>query len=357
MNKLLFFSIILLGFTSCDTLTKSSRNTDIATGKPGEVLVMCSDELWNSPEMDSLIYALAGEEEPYYPMEYNFRFYQKNVIGFTSLYKKVRNIMIIERQQNARYSPAQVKLVKNKWVTDQLVVEITYQHKEDLLNLIRFDAAKIFSAFEEIEIERNEKAFQAGKMEPLRNKLAEKYGIRFHVPSGTEIRSNLGDFMRLDLPERSREMVMDGGPDFQTQKANFILSSILIWQQDYRDKAQLTPESLLQFQDSTLKVYAPHERKGAYMGTEYDSLVYPVSRVFEHNGLYTVEIKGQYRMNGRDDVFMGGPFVSYSFVHPTTNKLITVFGLVHGPSETLINYIREHKAIFRTLTVDESKTK
>jgi hypothetical protein len=352
MNKLLIFGLLLLVFSSCETLTKRARNTDIATGKPGEVLVVCSDALWNSPEMDSLILSLAGEEEPYYPMEYNFRFYQKNIISFTSLYKKVRNIMIIERQQNARFSPAQVKLVKNKWVTDQLVIEITYQNKEDLVNLIQYDADKLFKALEEIELVRNEKAFRASKMGPLRTKLAEKYGFRIDVPSGTEIRSNTGEFMRLDLPERSREMVMDGGPDFQTQKANFILSSILIWQQDYKHKEQLTPAALLRHQDSILKLYAPHERKGAYMGTEYDSLVYPVSRVFEHNGLYTVEIKGQYRMNGRDDVFMGGPFVCYSFVQPTTNKLITLFGLVHGPSETLINYIREHKAIFRTLTVE-----
>jgi hypothetical protein len=357
MSKLLIFSLVLFAFTSCETLTKRKRTTDIATGKPGEILVVCSDDLWNSSEMDSLIYSLAGIEEPYYPMEYNFRFYQKNVIGFSSLYKKVRNIIIVERQQNARFSPAQVQLVKNKWVTDQLVAEITYQHKEDLLNLIQYDSKKIFDAFEELEINRNAKAFSASRMEPLRKKLFEKYGFKIHVPEGTEIKSNKNDFLRLDLPERSREMVMDGGADYQTQKANFILSSILIWQQDYRDKAQLTRESLLQFQDSTLKVYAPHERKGAYMGTEYDSLVYPVSRVFEHNGLYTVEIKGQYRMNGRDDVFMGGPFVSYSFVHPATNKLITLFGLVHGPSETLINYIREHKAIFRTLTVDESTMK
>src|SRR5690606_7956415 len=121
----------------------------------------------------------------------------------------------------------------------------------------------------------------------------------------------------------------------ETQRANFILSSVLIWQQNYTSKSQLTKESLLAFQDSILKQYAPHQKEGAYMTTEYDSLVYPIATILEINDLYTVEIKGQYRMSGRDDVFMGGPFISHSFVNPTTNKLITVYGMVHGPSESL----------------------
>jgi len=36
-------------------------------------------------------------------------------------------------------------------------------------------------------------------------------------------------------------------------------------------------------------------------------------------------------------------------VNPNTNKIVTLFGMVHGPSEPLLNYIREHKALIRTL--------
>jgi hypothetical protein len=100
-----------------------------------------------------------------------------------------------------------------------------------------------------------------------------------------------------------------------------------------------------------LKKYAPHEKKGAYLATEYDTVVYPILRKFELNGIELFEVKGQYRIGGRVDVFMGGPFVSYFFKHPRTHKLILIFGMVHGPSEPLLNYIREHKALVQTLKV------
>jgi len=181
--------------------------------------------------------------------------------------------------------------------------------------------------------------------------LQAKYGLTFDFPVGVDVLNDVDDFMRFDIPDRSREMPLDGGADVQTSKANFILSSVLIWQQDYTMPEQLTMMNLLDFQDTILKKYAPHEKKGAYLATEYDTLVYPISQTLPINGVDMVEIKGQYRIRGRSDVFMGGPFVSYSFVNPKTNKIVTVFGMVHGPSEPLLTYIREHKALVRTLKI------
>ena len=154
--------------------------------------------------------------------------------------------------------------------------------------------------------------------------------------------------MRIDIPDRSREMPLDGG-NVQTSKANFIMSYVLLWERDFNDPSHFTREVLLQHQDSILKKFAPHEKEGAYLATEYDTIVYPVSKTIEVAGQEMIEIKGQYRIRGRSDVFMGGPFVSYSFVNPNTNKIVTLFGMVHGPSEPLLNYLREHKALIRTL--------
>lgn len=352
MKRITIFIALAFLLFACDDFTKGKKGGALATGKPGEVLVVCTDDLWNSGEIDSLIYALAKEEEPYYPLEYTFKFYQKNAGGFNHIHKKVRNILIIQQQNNAQFSPAKVEFVRDKWVKGQLVTEVTFKEKADLLQVAKYDAEKIAHRFEESEIDRIVEANRLAKMKPLAKKIYEKYGVYLDFPSGSEVKSDKDIFLRIDIPERSREMKLDGGPAYETQRANFILSSWLMWQVDYTKKEQLESKNLLHAQDSILKIYAPHHKEGAYMATEYDSLVYPVSQVFEYNDLYTVEIKGQYRMNGRDDVFMGGPFVSYSFVHPKTNKLITMFGMVHGPSEPLINYIREHKGLFRTLHLE-----
>lgn len=352
MQKLLFIALIAITIVSCDDFTRGKKSGALATGKPGEILLVCTDDLWNSSEIDSLIYALAEEVEPYYPLEYKFKFYHKNAGGFNHLHKKVRNILIVQQQDNAQYSPAKIEFKQDKWVKGQTVVEISFKELSDLLQVIKYDALKISKRFEEGEIARNIEGYKLAKMKPLGDKVFNKYGMRIDFPAGAQVLSDKNEFMRIDIPDRSREMKLDGGANYETQRANFIQSSLLMWQQDYRSKDQLSKASLLASQDSIFKLYAPHHKEGAYMATEYDSLVYPLADIFEFNGLYTVEMKGQYRMNGRDDVFMGGPFVSFSFVNPNTNKLITLYGMVHGPSEPLINYIREHQSLFRTIQLD-----
>ncbi len=351
MIKFLPFAVVVLTLASCSEFNKRRNNETWATGKPGQVLVVCTDELWQSSELDSFFFEISPAEAPYYPFEYAFKFNQKNVAGFNSNYKSTRNILIIEKHDEAEYTPVKVNILRNKWVKGQVVVEVFFNNVKDINKISKADLNAITQAFEEAEIDRYVKHFNSKSNASVKSILQAKYGLTFDFPVGVDVLNDVDDFMRFDIPDRSREMPLDGGADVQTSKANFILSSVLIWQQDYTMPEQLTMMNLLDFQDTILKKYAPHEKKGAYLATEYDTLVYPISQTLPINGVDMVEIKGQYRIRGRSDVFMGGPFVSYSFVNPKTNKIVTVFGMVHGPSEPLLTYIREHKALVRTLKI------
>lgn len=347
MKYLFLLSLIAL-FFSCDEFTKRRNNETWATGKPSEVLVVCTDELWTSKNIDTLLVQLSPAEEPFYPFEYAFKFSQKNVAGFNSNFRSSRNILIIERHNNAKYSPAKINILEDKWVRGQVVVELFFKELSDLNNLSSAEIKSITEAFEAGEINRLVNHYNMKANQSLKSIVKNKYGIELNFPIGIKIVNEKDDFLRLDVPERSREMPLDGG-NVQTSKANFIMSSVLMWQREYSDSTLFTNEQLLQHQDSVLKKYAPHEKKGAYLATEYDTLVYPIFNKLEIAGKEVIEIKGQYRIRGRSDVFMGGPFVSYSLVNPKTKKIITLFGMVHGPSEPLLNYIREHKALIRTL--------
>jgi hypothetical protein len=350
MKLLLTVASAALMLSSCSEFNKRRNNQTWATGKPGEVLVVCTDDLWLSNNLDSFLQQLAPPEEPYYPLEYAFRFHQKNVSGFNSTFRSTRNILIIEQHNNAKYSPAKINILHDKWVKGQVVVEVFFQDIRDLHALTSAEICKITDAFEEGEINRLVKHFTTKKNNAVQAVIRDKYGVELSLPVGVEIVNNKDDFLRIDIPERSREMPLDGGK-VQTSKVNFIMSYVLMWQREYSDETFFSRAELLKYQDSILKKYAPHEKEGAYLATEYDSLVHPISRTFDLNGTPLIEIKGQYRIRGRSDVFMGGPFVSYSFVNPKTNNIVTIFGMVHGPSEPLLNYIREHKALIRTLKI------
>jgi len=351
MIRLMSFAFVLITLASCSEFNKRRNNETWATGKPGQVLVICTDELWQSTELDSFFVQISPAEAPYYPFEYAFKFNQKNVVGFNSNYKSTRNILIIEKHEGSEYSPAQVNIIKNKWVKGQVVVEVFFNDVSDVKNISISDLNAITEAFEQAELDRYVKHFASKSNNSVKALLETKYGLSLDFPTGVNVLNDVDDFMRIDVPDRSREMPLDGGANVQTSKANFILSSVLIWQQDFIASEQLSMLNLLAFHDTILKKYAPHEKEGAYLATEYDTLVYPISQTLPINGVDMVEIKGQYRIRGRSDVFMGGPFVSYSFVNPKTNKIVTVFGMVHGPSEPLLTYIREHKALARTLKI------
>jgi len=345
----LFLMTIIL--SSCSEFNRRKNNETWATGKPGEILVVCTDELWQSVDLDSFFVKLSPAEAPYYPSEYAFRFIQRNVTGFNSNFKKSRNILVIERHNNAKYSPASINIIQNKWVRGQVVVELFFKDLSDLNQLPMQEVIKIYEALEQAELNRYVKHFISKSNFNTKQLVREKYGIELDFPTGIDILNDVDDFIRFDIPDRSREMPLDGGSGIQTSKANFILSSVMIWQQVYVDAEQLSFQNILSYQDSVLKKYAPHEKQGAYLATEYDTLVYPIANKMSIGGIEITEIKGQYRIRGRSDVFMGGPFVSYTFLNPKTNKIITLFGMVHGPSEPLLTYIREHKALIRTLKI------
>jgi len=124
MIKFLPFAVVVLTLASCSEFNKRRNNETWATGKPGQVLVVCTDELWQSSELDSFFFEISPAEAPYYPFEYAFKFNQKNVAGFNSNYKSTRNILIIEKHDEAEYTPVKVNILRNKWVKGQVVVEV-----------------------------------------------------------------------------------------------------------------------------------------------------------------------------------------------------------------------------------------
>jgi hypothetical protein len=57
---------------------------------------------------------------------------------------------------------------------------------------------------------------------------------------------------------------------------------------------------------------------------------------------YAVEMRGLWRV---EHDFMGGPFVSYTFVDWRKNQIVTVFGYVYQPNKAKRNLLRQVEAI------------
>jgi hypothetical protein len=83
-----------------------------------------------------------------------------------------------------------------------------------------------------------------------------------------------------------------------------------------------------------------------------DEFVTPVSRTITLKKQRATEIRGLWEV--RKD-FMGGPFVSYTFVDERTNMVITLDGYVYAPNEPKLSMLRQVQSVLLSYEYDDVK--
>jgi hypothetical protein len=92
--------------------------------------------------------------------------------------------------------------------------------------------------------------------------------------------------------------------------------------------------------------YVSGPSKGSYMKVADEYFEPVVRQVTDFPVEYAMEMRGLWDV---ENDFMGGPFISYTFVDEYTNKVFTLDGYVYYPNEEKKNYVRELEAIFHSL--------
>ena len=70
------------------------------------------------------------------------------------------------------------------------------------------------------------------------------------------------------------------------------------------------------------------------------------------DGAYVREMRGLWTVEGD---FMGGPFVSWTFIDEPRNRLATVFGFVYAPKVDKRNHIRRVESILHTVSFPDQE--
>ena len=139
---------------------------------------------------------------------------------------------------------------------------------------------------------------------------------------------------------------------FESSKAGTpgdVQQLILIYEYPYTSKNQLTKESLIHVRDSVMKKYMKGSVKGSYMKTVSDTLapIFETEKLWKGN--YVFELRGQYAMEGD---FRGGPFVSFTMVDESKNRIITIEGHVFCPKFTKRPFMMEVETMMNTFYFD-----
>jgi hypothetical protein len=160
----------------------------------------------------------------------------------------------------------------------------------------------------------------------LQQTIEKSFGVELVIPKGFSLITKQGDFawIREETPETTL--------------------GILLYSFDYSDSTGLTAKSIVGTRNRIAKQYVPGPKEGSYMSTMQELPV--ITKDIYVLGRPAIELRGLWNVKGD---FMGGPFVSYTMLDTTSNRVLYLEGFVYAPKYNKRNYIRRLEAILLSL--------
>jgi len=303
-----------------------------STGSPGHILVVMEKEKWKYSPGEVVRETLNKEYEVLPQSEPIFDYSHIPVEAYSKLLKRTRNILFADITVNCE--KPEVLISYDKYSSPQIIITVRAKNNDEFKELFIKYAEKIVFSFEKAERNRLIKVY-SGKLtnKNIKDQLIKNHKYSLNIPKGYNLDVDNSDFVWI-----SRET------PWSTQ-------ALLIWDYPYRDTSELHLESLLNKRDEITRLYVPGPADSTYMTTE--RVIDAQYNEFLLNEIYTAEVKGLWRVDGKPGVFMGGPFVSFTTVDQKRNRIVTVDGFVYGGKKKKRELLRQVKAIMYTLKIVE----
>ncbi len=311
---------------SCADQPRAAKK-DRSVGGTSEILVVTQNiDQWNGSIGDSIRHFFLDYQYGLPQPESRNDVAHITLSGFSDMFKKHKNI--IEVEINPSLEKAVAETAENLWAAPQRYVKVSAPDVNSWVELFDKQKEVYQQWFDKVERERIMNVFRPTKDENIINAIANRFGFTLTVPQGFFIAKDEPDFMwiRKEL-ERSS-------------------ACIVIYQTPYKDTIQFSPSSLVAMRDMAMQQHIPGPAEGSYMATETEFVPPLVTTVRDFPAGYTVEMRGMWRTEG---VFMGGPFVSYTFADSRTGNLVTVEGFYYEPNQKKRNNLLQLEAILYSL--------
>jgi len=293
-----YFVFIFFCFFGCsDTITLPN-----STGSNSEVVFVVSDKLWKNviekfvkETFEDTIDGLAKNEKVFSVLQVNHN-------QFNSIFKKHKNIIIVEEDVE-NYS------TKNKWALNQFVAQLNWNND---LQIFFNELRKLRSILMLKEISVIRKNLSKNSQKKIENKLKKKFNIDCVLPKEYDVLKIDSTFFWANYdPKNSDE-----------------IKNIMIF--SFNPKKNNLQQQVLDNTDSIFSKYLIGAKEGSYVKIEPDYPPYYFENTYR--GIWKLE-------NG----FMGGPFLIKTYF--VEQKIIVSIGLVFAPQNTKRKYIKEFEAI------------
>lgn len=249
---------------------------------------------------------------------------------FSKVFETHRHIFFIELDQTL--SSPTIEFSRDVWSYPQLVVRVTAPDRESIIRILENNAQTFYDRYLAVEYLRLENAYRRMIQHNSHQAVKNMFGIDMAIPEGYFVATEGENFVWLRKTATREEFDQ----------------AIMIWTLDYTDPAvDFDIDVIWARRDSITKQYIPGQFPGTYMTTYRGDLeLRPDYREISFNNKYAIEARSLWRVHGD---FMGGPFVTYTFVDETTNRLFMIDGWVFAPKYDKRDYMRQVEAIIWSL--------
>ncbi len=330
MNNRLFglISALLLFAASCQQ--DGTRLLPNVTGKPGEVVLVINDPIWES-EAGEKLNGLLRQPQPALPQpEPMFNLARIEHEAFKSIFRSHRNIIIVN--VSPQYEDSRMVVRRNVWAKPQVVIEINTSDITSLYGFVENQQERMLEHLLNAERERHIESYRRYEKTGIANNLSRRHDLRLAIPPG----------FRMDVDTTNFAWIVQ-----HSLTPRETIKGVFVYYYDYVNPETFSKEFLINKRNEFLRRFVPGPRDGTWMTTEMR--LPPHFREFEYNGRYFAELRGLWRV---ENYFMGGPFVSLTTLDEKNNRIITVEAFVFAPETTKRNLIRQVEAILYTLDIE-----
>jgi hypothetical protein len=319
--------LFVLFFAGCSS---SSQNATLknSTGQPNQLVIVVDDAIWKGT-VDSIFSIELKRSLPGLPQsEPIFDFSTIPPMAFSSIIKTSRNLLLVYVGEEVT-SPG-VYFDRNKYAHQQAVVSISSRNKKELLQLFTSNHEKITGYFLTAERERLLHVYTIQKDKVVTAKAKELFGLSISIPKGFQLAAS------------------DSGFFWVRHETAEISQGIFIYATPYTSDSNLTLGYLSAQRNIVLGHHVPGPVEGSFMITEPQlPLVYTLVK---KEGRPAAEMRGLWKV---ENDFMGGPFISLSFIDASRRSVITVEGYVYAPGKEKRNLLRQVEAIVYSVQFDD----
>ena len=315
------FSMVLF-MTSCTGSIKKNKK-ERSMGSTSEILVVVQNEQqWENNIGKVIRQYLAQEQYGLNQPEPIFKLAHIQKKSFSELFQKHRNILIVNIDKSAK--KPKIESFTDHWAKPQEVITITAPSAMEFVKTFRDNAETFIQKYRLTERERILSVYRPSCPNPVTQAVQKSFKLNMVIPKDYYVAKTDTNFMWI------------------RKETNTFSQGLLIFEDPYIDTAQFSLASIIARTNRFQKLYVPGASEGSYMSIDQE-FVPPKARVVKDFATdYAVEVRGLWKVEGD---FMGGPFLSVTFVDPRTNHIVTIMGYVYYPAKDKRDMLRQLEAI------------